>query len=320
MGMAASQARYIQLTARKTDVEYQGQQINQQRTALSNESSGMYSKLMELTVPTAPSSSDYTTTEYTFTQGDTDYTVTNINNTSTTAANNATVTYYYKDTNYTGAYSQRSDLSINSKETTTSGVVTTTWYYGTTKLTAYDEDTDKTAVAQIATDCAGTAVGKDYTAGTTAQIYSYTKGGTTYYVSLDEYTSGIQPVTSCYAADTTTKVSNTSEAYLTKADSGRYSTIQLDGYSASSDLTAATTTDSNAYNDAMNEYEYQTAVYQQEVTAINAKTCSIEQEDKALEMRLKQLDTEQEALQTELDSVKKVIDKNIEQTFKTFSS
>ena len=34
MGMAASQARYLGLTARKTNVEYEGQQINQARTAL----------------------------------------------------------------------------------------------------------------------------------------------------------------------------------------------------------------------------------------------------------------------------------------------
>ena len=36
MGMAASQARFLGLTARKTNVEYEGQQINQQRTRLIN--------------------------------------------------------------------------------------------------------------------------------------------------------------------------------------------------------------------------------------------------------------------------------------------
>ena len=34
MGLAASQARFLGLTARKSGVEYQGQQIKQQRTAL----------------------------------------------------------------------------------------------------------------------------------------------------------------------------------------------------------------------------------------------------------------------------------------------
>ena len=40
MGMAASQARFLGLTARKSNVEYQVQQINQQRTSLANESLG----------------------------------------------------------------------------------------------------------------------------------------------------------------------------------------------------------------------------------------------------------------------------------------
>ena len=35
MGMAASQARYLGLTARKTNCEWEGQQINQARTACS---------------------------------------------------------------------------------------------------------------------------------------------------------------------------------------------------------------------------------------------------------------------------------------------
>ena len=32
MGLAASQARFLQLTARKSDLEYKGQQLNQERT------------------------------------------------------------------------------------------------------------------------------------------------------------------------------------------------------------------------------------------------------------------------------------------------
>ncbi len=46
MGMAASQARFLGLTARKTNVEYEGQQVNQQRTALSNRSANYYTHIM----------------------------------------------------------------------------------------------------------------------------------------------------------------------------------------------------------------------------------------------------------------------------------
>ncbi len=65
MGMAASQARFLGLTARKSNVEYQGQQINQQRTALATESSNLYHQMMSLDVPTAPVTTDYYNTVYT---------------------------------------------------------------------------------------------------------------------------------------------------------------------------------------------------------------------------------------------------------------
>lgn len=318
MGMAASQARYIELTARKTNVEYEGQQINQQRTALANESAGMFSKLMALNVPVPPSTTDYTTTQYTFNTGNTTNTITDINNQASGAADNATVTYYYENTVYEGAFSQRSDLELTSKGTAPN----LEYYYGTTKLAAYDADKDGTAVKQIAADCPNTAVALNYlaTPSETDQIYKYAQGNQTYYLSLDEMTTPVtQPITSCFAADTTNKVYNTSEAYLSQNEDGRYTSIQLDGYSKASDLTATTTTNELAYNDAMNNYEYQQTVYQQQVTDINAKTETIEVEDRTLEMQLKQLDTEQKALSTEMEAVKKVIEKNIEQTFKTFS-
>ena len=69
MGMAASQARFLGLTARKTNTEYEGQQINQQRTTLSNQSANYYNQLLGMTVPVPPSIADYTKTTYTFQDG-----------------------------------------------------------------------------------------------------------------------------------------------------------------------------------------------------------------------------------------------------------
>ena len=84
--MSASQARFLSLTARKTNVEYEGQQINQQRTALSNESSNYYSQLTSLAVPVPPSSADYTKVTYTFNDGNEKNTVTSIVATKDTAS------------------------------------------------------------------------------------------------------------------------------------------------------------------------------------------------------------------------------------------
>ena len=69
MGMAASQARFLGLTARKTNVEFEGQQVNQQRTALSNQSANYYNDLLGMSVPTPPSVDSYTKTVYTFEDG-----------------------------------------------------------------------------------------------------------------------------------------------------------------------------------------------------------------------------------------------------------
>ena len=69
MGMAASQARFLGLTARQNNVEYEGQQINQQRTTLSNQSANYYNQLIGMAVPVPPSVEDYTKTVYTFEDG-----------------------------------------------------------------------------------------------------------------------------------------------------------------------------------------------------------------------------------------------------------
>lgn len=48
------------------------------------------------------------------------------------------------------------------------------------------------------------------------------------------------------------------------------------------------------------------------------KVEKLERIDKKFDTQIQQLATEQKAIETEMDSVKKVIDKNIEETFKTF--
>ena len=75
MGLSASQARLLSLTARQSNLEYEGQQINQQRTTLSNESSNYYNSLLEMSVPVPPSTNDYTKVVYTFTIGGNEATV-----------------------------------------------------------------------------------------------------------------------------------------------------------------------------------------------------------------------------------------------------
>jgi len=78
MGMSATQARYYMLTAKQSDLEFQGQQINQSRTTLSNQTNNLYSQLQDLSVPVPPSTTDYTTVQYTGTDQASTFTLGNI--------------------------------------------------------------------------------------------------------------------------------------------------------------------------------------------------------------------------------------------------
>ncbi len=66
MGMSASQARYLSLTARKSDLEFRGQQINQSRLMLSNQSANLYSSMLSMSVPTPPVETDFMKDVYSF--------------------------------------------------------------------------------------------------------------------------------------------------------------------------------------------------------------------------------------------------------------
>ena len=102
--------------------------------------------------------------------------------------------------------------------------------------------------------------------------------------------------------------------------SGRFSNIKLSTMSDTFNVKSEEITDEKAYNDAMNQYNYDVTCYEKSMADINAKTSVIQEQDRQLELRLKQLETEQKALSTEMDAVKGIISKNVESTFKTFSS
>ena len=84
-------------------------------------------------------------------------------------------------------------------------------------------------------------------------------------------------------------------------------------------VSSTSVTDDAAYEDAYNQYQYETYLYQQQLEEINAQTSIIQAQDKKLELRLKQLDTEQSAISTEMESVSSVIRKNSDDSFKTFA-
>ena len=104
MGMAASQARYLALTARKTNTEWEGQQINQARTALANQSANLFNRLLDLEVPNAPKTTDYTELQYSYSDGDNESVLESWQQLSSADPNyNYIVNHYYYANIYTGS-------------------------------------------------------------------------------------------------------------------------------------------------------------------------------------------------------------------------
>ena len=549
MGMAASQARYLALVARKSNCEYEGQQINQARLALSNQSADIFNQMMGMEVPKTPSKSDYTYTTYAFTDGDNKYTITKWNHLADASDGyNYVVTYDYKTTQSVGFQKYKSNPQVQfsgaipttsqseqvaklnaalnelrkaqkdaaaaqdeydrqlskakkpetyqDKATITGATATknadntyrvinakdawtfTKWadlpdskpeekakkeeiendlrdlvkygtftadeigvdaqgnldfskiYYNTdtdsiafidditaldpskttggilplyhvegsggtpetyysmqqmlgdidnayealvtannlvdAKQAAYDKISSpskigntklKPIAASDMTDDMAAAITKiikqmqeeeldcsnllkcfntldgTYNADTyVGGLYSFDWTTNTYYTTYyDLYNSVVngtgynniddQPKLPYYGVQDTDKtITKESRALIEKDRTGRFTSIRLEDDSMVYDLTAITETDEIGYEDAMNQYNYDKAVYDKAVQDLNAKTSIIQRQDKDLELRLKQLDTEQNALATEIDAVAKVVKDNIEKSFKTFSN
>lgn len=527
MGMAASQARYLALVARKSNCEYEGQQINQARTVLANQSANLFNQMLGLTVPVPPSTSDYTKIQYSYSDGSNDSVIDSWQQLSSADPDyNYVVTHYYYTDRYTGSMKRLSDPQVQFSggteatiaqitaaqnlvtqtqqaydeavaarqeleeqaatltnyidRTTYTGINestydanTDTYSFRTRDMTAGDyhnytgyasldpddqalvlagiqrlidegaldmdpndpdmsdvyfdsatgdiafgsdlnslygssgggtltilpvlhtsgqnsignianeyddqidalkeaEETAKSAYDQAALDYEAlkrptylgnseltllTSLTKDQEAeirqvvadlkeqgidasildcysedgGYTGGIYSFQLNGTTYYTTYEDlissYESGTgnnhidgQAKLNYYNASyVSTRVEETEKALLETDGNGRFTSVRFENDSVTYTLNMETVTDDDAYQDAMNQYYYDNAVYDKTVQDINAQTSIIQQEDLQLELRLKQLDTEQSALSTEMEAVKKVVDDNVESSFKTFN-
>ena len=347
MGLAASQARFLGLTARKSNVEYQGQQINQARTALSNEVMGLFKKYNALDVPVPPSKTDYTKTVYTLEDTYEGYTIGSFTKIT--------------EGEYKGFY----DVTLECEEeipkiypyTAKNSVITAkkdgdsykylNFQLGTESYTYDADDVDNSNIKKIVIGgesgedpekYQGLKMIMDMHGVTEGTFYMFVRNGVPYYTSETELNdTAFQPEEGKevyygdylyeYPGSETNSKTIQAKASLTQDKSGRLSTINivkcdddkdLEGHAYS--ITVSTTEDNDKYQDAMNKYNYEHDKYLKEVERINKKTEKIQTEDKALELKLNQLDTEQNALKTEMESVQKVISDTIDSVFKTYNS
>lgn len=361
MGMSASQARFLSLTARKTNTEYEGQQINQQRTTLSNESAGYYSQLTSLNVPTPPSTQDYSKISYSFIDG----TETNTINQMIATKEDGRTLYLVNYTQSTLADNvvTNGSVIVSQAKISLEGGNIDGYAIGSTPLrvlndTAYVNSnynqTHDYYLKEISDYDNVLALEKEYKTKLDEKYYNgvphdwyvrYVKDsnkGTWTPVFYDKF----QVDNADYSKDTGVSLSSVksyvwgqstenhevknAKARVEQDSSGRYVSISI--YDTNEDgsiiedryttyhLNSTTITDDDAYNDAMNKYNYDKSRYDKTIQDINAKIQIIQVQDKNLELKLKQLDTEQNAISTEMDAVKKVISKNVESSFKTFSA
>ena len=118
MGMAASQARYLALSARKTNTEYEGQQLNQQRLNLSNQSADLFNQMLTMSVPTCPDSTDYTTLQYSWSDGINTSVVSDFYRLGTPQEDyNYVVTSYHYEDVYTGSAKKLNDPQVQALKT-----------------------------------------------------------------------------------------------------------------------------------------------------------------------------------------------------------
>jgi hypothetical protein len=291
MGMSASQARLLSLTARMSDLEFQAQSISNSKIRLADES--------------AEASKSYST--------ELDKQKYTVYNAGSDANIDATI-------NNLTAYNQQLDTSSTQS-----------------KYRYIKDSADKLCISEkVLTDLGCTVVNGKMTSGPTVNLDTYlgnngikkdattgqydtTSAGYKYYNEIYTQVDAMNcTVISNDDADDSDYLSRQVQQgnfYLyefntsgqTKDAAGNITKGSFEGVSwDSGDSSISEADDKRQLAKAEAEYDYTMA--------------NIQSKDKRFDLQLKGIETEHSAIQTEIDSVKKVIDKNIEKSFKIFDA
>ena len=257
MGMSASQARYLQLTARKSDLEFQAQQICQKRLSLAE-------RTQQIATKYSNQINDrhlYYNAPYTLQTGiDEDGNVSTLVNFGESSASQKRLDYY----DITNGINDPNQPGLGYRIVNSEGKIV---------VPAIPEGANP----------------DDYVVD--ASIVPNMSDSESAYRNACDYLED-----KLRNAEWTLQKRNTND----NVDTG-FDWVDTDFYTDSfiDDLLYED-------NDSAAEAEY------------TRDTETIQSQDKALEMRLNQITTEQKAIETEMESVKNVIKKNVESSFKTF--
>ena len=354
MGMSASQIRYCMLQARKTDVEYQGQQINQQRTTLATESAAYNTQLLTLTVPTPPSTEDFIINNYTYNYNGEEFKVkgtTFMNQPYTDLAGNEYDAGTYVVDYTTSSIEERGYKSLKYSVTKKDITDGNTYYTVVSNSKTYQLEqvngNDPVHVANIQTllyslnpeDKEQSWIKGDLTyryisSADTFYVTELSNGGYAYFTESDlenslqeqNLTSPDEGLEKIYKEPAQSYVVGPQEVEtqgrmygvsINWTSTGRMASM-VDNLGNVCQLNVMTKTDDEAYQNAYNEYLFQKDQYNKKIDDINAQLDVIQAQDKKLELQLQNLDTQENAIKTEMDAVKAVTKNNIEKSFNVF--
>ena len=300
MGLAASQGRYLCLTARNNDLVYEGQQISQQRIALAEKTQqiaeeyneAINNKVMQATVYIDGQPVQQLLTYDLITNNDTF----------------AGLGMRLVDNN--GYVVVPGEFAEVTKKDGDKEPVTSKVFSASDFIDKYMSDIDEETRLSIGSSITNAT---EYFNNTYVQSHPDTTAGITVsarnaannYGGLVQEGEHTLTDENCLDPKYIQRMLNSGDWLL---EQGQY--VSEGQYSYTSDVWQASNRIQEVYDtsdDAAAEAEYEAAMQE-----LNKK-------DKILELRLEEVQTEQSAVEKEMESTKQVIDKNIEDSFKTFA-
>ncbi len=290
MGLAASQGRYLCLTARMSDLVYEGQQISQQRLALASETQEIAEKYNE--------AMNNTVLQATTAEGGTQQLTYDI---ITSQDPFSGLCMRIVDLNGNVVVPSKSySLNVTSKDEEGNDVtesITSTSDF----IKKYMSDLDGDELNNVS----------GYNLSDLKNYYESHYGTDTINIELvNNINSALKNENEHYLYDENCKDPEYLQQMLTSGEwlLQQVSTSEEDGWE---DIVwQGSSAISEVYytaDDAAAEAEYEAAMKE------------IQKRDQLLELRLEQVETQEQSVETEIDSVKEIINKNIEDSFKTFA-
>lgn len=291
MGLAASQGRFLCLTARNNDLVYEGQQISQQRMALADKTQEIADRYNE-----------------------------KMNNKVMQAVVLEDGSEIVKDLSY--------DLLVNQSEFSGLGmrivdlngnvVIPGDYLEVTTSEPNKPSETKRYYSTADFIKANFTDLTDEEKTNLSAKTMTELKD---YYDSLNGHTSDNSPVklTPIVGKGEHTHI----DPDCLKLENGKSKYLQeklLSGEWTLEKANAKGSWDTEIWQGSNKISEvYDTSDDSQAEAEYQSDMVALQKRDKVLELRLEEVQTEQSAVETELESIKKVIDKNIEDSFKTFA-